>query len=133
MGDRLQNLDWVTARSACSLRGVFEGLKTEIKGDVKTRNELRPSGAGYQFGVTARGDEIRVYSESNQGSKSVVFTLSDKFISAKDGEGAAIFQATVTLNHEGRCVARIDGTECEFWQMRQRALEKLLFETFVGS
>src|SRR5258708_32242629 len=130
MNDKLQNLDWVKARSSCSLAAVFEELKSEIKRDVETRNGLIPPQAHYHFRVTEKGNEIRVHSESNLGPNPVVFTLTEKAISVQTGKGKPILEATVTLNHEGRCVAKVNGTECEFWQMRHRALEELFFETF---
>lgn len=126
----METFDWVTARSSCSLTAAFEGLKTDIKRDVETRNHLRPPNTPYQFCVKVKEEEIRVYSESNIGPNSVVFTLLDKSISVQDGKGQLIFQATVTLDHEGRCVAKINGMEYEFWEMRHIALEKLFFETF---
>jgi hypothetical protein len=39
--------------------------------------------------------------------------------------GNLTFEATVTLNDEGRCVAKVDDQERELWQLRKMALEKL--------
>lgn len=130
MSETPRELDWVKERASCSLTEVFQELKREIERDVDARVKLLPPGTHYNFRCTHTENEIRVFSESNLGPRSVVFKLDAKAISAQDGHGKTIFEATVTLNREGRCVAKVDGEECEFWQLRHKALEKLFFETF---
>jgi hypothetical protein len=49
-------------------------------------------------------------------------------ISVRKDEGV-MFEVMLTLNNEGMCRYKINGQECESWQMRKRALWKLFFET----
>jgi hypothetical protein len=45
------------------------------------------------------------------------------------GDGIKAFEATPTVNDEGKCRLKVNGIEREFWQVRRMALEKLFFET----
>ena len=38
-----------------------------------------------------------------------------------------IFDASITLNNEGRCKLKVNEIELELWQVRRLALEKLFF------
>ena len=130
MENKLQDLDWVRERFSCSLAKIFETLKLHVESDVSSRNALREPGTPYKFSLTNHGNTFTVFSESSSPIKSVVFALLDRSISVSDGDRGKMFEATITLNDEGQCKAKINGQERELWQMRRMALEKLFFETF---
>ena len=130
MEDRIENLDWIKERAACSLALVFERLKTEIKADVDERNAIRPERAGYKFVVDAKGNVIIVAAESNRPYIAVKFELFDNAIVVKDKSEAVKIEATLTLNDRGECKLRVKGQEREFWQFRREALEHLFFNYF---
>lgn len=122
-----ENLDWVTARSLCSLATVFETLKLQVQQDVETRNKLRPENAHYKFNFVTKGDRFTVFLEANLPHWSVQFKLSDKSIQIHDEGDNLLMEATVTLNDDGECRLRINGTERELWQVRKTVLERLFF------
>jgi hypothetical protein len=66
MEDRIEELDWVTQRSECSLSLIFEKLKKQIQSDVEKRNSLRPQPPSYVFNVSVKGDTIIVTADSNR-------------------------------------------------------------------
>jgi hypothetical protein len=116
---------WVTAREECSLKKVFEQLRLEVKDDVGTRNAQVNLPEKFTFSET--GGKLSVYREHDKESPSVVFVLSKDCIQIETGNGDQPLKVTLTLNDEGECKPMLNGQICEFWQVRQRALEKLFF------
>ena len=44
-------VDWVKARSICSLPNIFKTLRIQVEEDVKAHNALRPDNSPYEFSV----------------------------------------------------------------------------------
>jgi hypothetical protein len=124
----VKNFDWVTALSDCSIGEVFLRLKQQVEEDVKTRHGQLPRESDYGFRFMADGDKFSAIVEGDQILKQVVFRRSGKAISVQ-GEGVN-FDATLTLSDAGECRVKISGQEYELWQMRKKALEKLLFDDY---
>ena len=88
ISDKVENsaskFDWVTARSACSLPKVFQELRLQVEGDVKTRNGLRPNNSPYEFSVKDNVTEFTVLLEAKVEGKnvhrSVIFSLTEHAI-----------------------------------------------------
>ena len=125
------DFDWVTARQQCSLRDVFEALRLGIRDDVETRNSSFPEGDPDKLvlKISERGKTVRVYWDDMYGSSQNIFvelTLTEQNVSAKDNE-STLFEAFICLNDDGDCKLKISGKEYDLWQVRRKALEKLLF------
>jgi hypothetical protein len=119
--------DWITQRSSCSLPKVFAALRSQVEADVKTRNDLRPTYAPYEFSLTENTDEFAVLLKAKDLQKSVTFTLAEHAILVKDDKRISMFQVTVTFSDEGECQLNVDNQRREFWQVRRMALEDLMF------
>ena len=130
MEERIEELDWVTQRSECSLSVIFEKLKTQIQADVKTRNSMRPELAPYIFNISVKGDTIIVTADSNRPYMAVQFELSGKSIVVKNKRDEVMAEATLTLNDRGECKLKVASQEQELWQFRRKALEDLFFNYF---
>ncbi|MGA2430214.1 MAG: hypothetical protein ABSH13_17060 [Candidatus Acidiferrum sp.] len=130
MEGRIENLDWVAERAACSLALIFEKLKDQIKVDVEERNKLRPEGVAYKFVAAVQGDSITVAGESNRPYIAVKFEISGNEIIVKDKRDEITLRATLTLNDQGECKLKSNGQERELWQFRREALEYLFFNHF---
>ena len=122
-----QKFDWITERSACTLPRVFATLRRQVEEDVKTRNSLRPNYAPYEFSLAEDIDEFKVLLQANDVQRSVTFKLNGQAISVIDDQNNPMFQVTVTFNDQGECKLHANEREREYWQVRQMALENLLF------
>jgi len=132
-------LDWVNAFSACSLDSVFQKLKLQVAQDVKARNaQFDPNSTAvgvykYKFEMTEHGDRFAVALSGVNlplvPHRTITFALEEKRIAVTNSTGRREFDAYLTLNDEGECRVKIDDAECELWQLRRRALQKLFFET----
>ena len=118
--------DWVTARCECSPLTAFHRLKMQVEQDVESRNsklsgrnKFRFMGNGISFAVAVDGPGI--------AGQAIRFKLTPPKIEVLDANDARLFDATVTLSDDGECRLMVDGSEREFWQVRKRALENLLF------
>jgi hypothetical protein len=129
MNDNLNNpnFDWVSARSACSLKTIFETLKLEVEKDVEIRNRLRPAMAHYVFKMVSKADVFTVFVESNKAHPTTKFSLSNDSIQLRDGENNLRCDAVLTLNNNGECRLRVHEREYTFWQFRRMALESMFF------
>jgi hypothetical protein len=121
--------DWVTRRSQCSLPKVFTALRAQVEADVKTRNALRPNNAPYEFSVTEDGAEFTAALAAQNVHRSVIFSLAAHAIVVRTGQGAPMFEVTLTFNDQGECKLQVDAKQCELWQLRRMALEELLFSS----
>jgi hypothetical protein len=127
--------NWVYARAKCSLAQAFEQLRLEVQDDTEKRQELRGqdhfSGKGYDHGFHCSniGTKFSVSLSYANTKCSVTFALGKDAIEILDDTDRMLFRVTVTLNNEGRCIAKVNGQEMEFWQVRQKALESLFFDT----
>jgi hypothetical protein len=124
----MEDFDWVTALSGCSIGEVFLRLKQQVEFDVEARQDLCPEGLHYHFRFMAERETFSAVVEGHQILKQVVFSRKGKAISVK-GESVS-FDATLTLDDEGKCKVRIDGQERELWHLRKKALEKLFFDDY---
>jgi predicted membrane GTPase involved in stress response len=125
----VDNLDWVTARHACSVEEVFERLKAEVQEDVKTREALRPRTEDHShYAFRFRGGP-RWFAAFMDGKnkRGVQFKLEHPRIVVTKADGS-FQEATVALNNEGRCVLKVGDTAYESWQFRKLVLEDLFFE-----
>ncbi|HEY2461596.1 MAG TPA: hypothetical protein VGI16_12350 [Candidatus Acidoferrum sp.] len=121
-----EELNWIKARSACSLAYMYEKLRLQILEDIDLQNKL-PGHA--RFDMKTGNADFSVMTYSVEGIKSMQFSLvMPHTIRVNNGDGALKFEATLTLNDAGECKLRIDGKELELWQIRRRALEDLFFE-----
>jgi hypothetical protein len=127
MSETKDTFDWVTARSLCSLRKVFETLTLEVQGDIETRNNLRPDGAQYKFNFVRKENAATVFLEANTPHWFVKFILLDKKIEVRDQNDKLMFETTVTLNNEGECRLLVKSMEYTLWQVRKLALEQMFF------
>jgi hypothetical protein len=124
-GNSKADFDWVSALSECSIGTIFEKLKLQIKNDVETRDRLLKD-TPYCFKFESNHRDFSAILDGKGIHRSINFSLGERSISVSDG-GNLMFEATVTLNDEGRCVARVNDQERELWQVRKMALEKLFF------
>lgn len=121
--------DWVSERASCSLAIIFEVLRLQVENDVKRRTALRPDGAHYGFRFAYHApDAFIVGLDANNFHHWVTFKLGATKIEVL-GDGIAKFEATPTVNDEGKCRLRVNGVEREFWHVRRMALEALFFES----
>jgi hypothetical protein len=126
------NFDWVTARSECSLEGVFEKLRMQVKEDVDIRNGLRGDPPHYyKFEFSSHGSMFTASVVGNKIHGSVRFSYNvSRLIFVHDDKDNELLRAFVTLSNKRECVVRIKEEECELWQMRKMALEKLFFTDY---
>jgi len=119
--------DWVTKRSLCSLPNVFKALRLQVEEDVKIRNALRPNNSPYEFSVAENGDGFTALLESQDGHRSVIFSLGEHAILVRGDNGDKMFEVTLAFNDEGECKLNVNEKERDLWQVRRMALEELLF------
>lgn len=119
--------NWVTERSACSLPKVFHTLRLQVEEDVKTRNTQRPQNSPYEFSVKDSGSDFSVLYKAKDLSRSVIFTLAEKGILVRGGEGNQMFEITVTFTPQGECKLIVNEEPRDVWQVRRMALEELFF------
>jgi hypothetical protein len=129
----MDNFDWVSALSSCSLVVVFEKLRQQVSDDVDRRIAKLPKGSHYGFQLISESPKnFTVSAVGNKIHCTVAFILEEDGINVH-GFGydeAPQFHAKLTLNNDGECRAKIDGQEREFWQMRKMALETLFFRAY---
>lgn len=126
-------LNWVKARSECSVGRVFSQIFIETEQDVKDIN-LLPTTPGYPpvtFDVQKHemGTSFLVFEVGNIQTL-VRFALgSDRIaIDMPDGKRLTV---TLTLNNDGACKLKVNGDgELERWQVRRMALESFFFNRF---
>jgi len=121
--------DWVTERSSCTLPKVFAALRQQVEEDVKTRNDLRPNNAPYEFSLTVDTTDFTVHFKAKEVQRSVTFSLGEHEIAVRndnDKDGAT-FKVTLTFNDQGECTLLANEKEREYWQIRRMALEDLMF------
>jgi len=119
-------MDWVTARSVCSLNRVFQTLYEVIDSDVKTANGLRLQGVG--FHASFQHKKVVVTREENDDAvRAVVFELTPVSIVVREGKSKELFSAKPRLSDTGECMLEVDGQLYQLWQISQKALEDLFF------
>jgi|ERR1017187_3611528 hypothetical protein len=127
----MPDFDWVNALSACSAVKVFQELIMQAKDDVNKRKaQLRQGGNEYSFETAMNKDDLKVFVMGNKISGSVTLSCRDGEIVALNHDDKVMFAARPTLNDEGECRLRVNGKECELWQVRKMALEELFFRRY---
>jgi hypothetical protein len=124
-----RELDWVKARSECSIARVFSELYLGAKNDVEAINltPIATDNIGSPFDVHANpsGNSFVVFRTENI-HRTVKFRLGPDRIEIINQAGQ--FTITLTLNNEGRCKLKVNGgEELEQWQARRMMLEGLFF------
>lgn len=121
------DFDWVTVLDKCSPAGVFEKLRLQVEEDVKVRNELMsPHGRmTNQFLTEQNGGTFTVLLNRSENCRRVIFELAKKGVTVRNEKNKVIIDAAFTLNAKGECRPEIEGKECEFWQLRMKALKDL--------
>jgi hypothetical protein len=125
----MEKVDWVSKFAACNISSAFEQLKLDVSWDVTVRNEqLRKIPSNYTFEFLGNGASFVVATNGNGiAGRAVKFILADAVIAVIGPKDEKLFDAALTLSDDGVCRFLIDGAEKESWQLRKRALEKLLF------
>jgi hypothetical protein len=130
------DFDWVRARAACSLPGVFGALRDRLQRDVAAANGLNRQGLRFSLNVS-REDRIVVsrvrdlagFSEGHH----VVFFLSANEIQVREvdmvGKERPLFSAKPVLTPGGDCLLVVEGLSdmLELWQVSRKALDDLFF------
>lgn len=126
----MADFDWVTALSECSTAKVFQELIMQAKADVELRKALLPRDRHYSFDVAMNGGDLRVFVIGNRLNGLVNFSFKNGEIVISNEDDGVMFTATPTLNDEGACRLRVNGKQCELWQVRKMALEQLFFKNY---
>ena len=133
--DTPADFDWVSAQSQCTVRSMFERLRTRVREDVQKRNSLfdRADHAKFEFydegegefevsrHVPSRGTETRV-------TGVVVFAREGSRIHVRGEDVDVEFVAVVTLDVTGACRFVVGEAVYSDWEIRRMALELLFFE-----
>lgn len=119
--------DWVSKRSTCSLPKIFKALLLQVEDDVKTRNSLRPANSPYEFSVEEKSTCFKVTLKSKGMEESVAFSLAEHAIIVRDGQDNLKFEVTLRFNDKGECKLHLEKEDKKLWQVRRRALERLMF------
>jgi hypothetical protein len=128
-----QELNWVKARSECSVGRVFSQLFIEAEQDIKEIN-LLPNTPGYPPPTFAMrrntaGNCFVVFEAGNTNAVVDFQLVNDHIVIAMpNGKRLTI---TLTLNNDGVCKLKVNGEgELERWQVRRMVLESLFFDRF---
>jgi hypothetical protein len=122
------DINWVRARSECSVAHKFQVLKSEIQSDIDERNKLEATLQPRFLFDMPNGHDVVIVTRSDQHrGVSVVFKLDGNAIIVFDDSRQEMFRVSVTLNDDGVCAFKIGEQECASWHVRKRALESLFF------
>lgn len=124
----MDNLNWVRARAACSLAGIYELLRDQVRQDVAERSKLQAAETVRKFDFHTSGSSFRATTSCGQTTNSVRFLLTEKAITVEDTDGRVMFSGSPAIADDGRCRLRIGSDELDLWQFRKRALEHLFFD-----
>lgn len=126
---RSHDFDWVTALQECSVAMEFVRLRELVRRNVETRQKAIEDESGSLMYST---NEFRFSVSRYLGvgvPRTIAFTLEDDCIVADDEIKGVKHSLTLTLNDEGKCRYRLDGSSKELlrWQVARRILEPLVF------
>ena len=131
-----ETLDWVKARSSCSLDAVFGVLREGIDSDIESINGLNRRSLKFYRNTEAPEKKLIVIGERDVGGlsiqMSVVFELKEDRIVVSKRKGNTFapessFEGIPSLNEKGECLLRVDDEYFRQWQFRQKGLEELFF------
>lgn len=130
-----KTLNWVKARSECTLDQMYARLKEQVAGDVEEMKRT-PRGARSAFALTVSGEHR--FTASKQwsdgvfsGGDGVAFVLTRSTIEIKWARSEdLLFSVTPLFCADGACRFRANDSEAELemWQVSQKALEALFFD-----
>ena len=127
------NFDWVTARYNCSPSKEFHHLMTLVKENCMVLNRCLPEEHSYHYKFQNKdSDNFSVErTESPMGKCVVGFALKTDgiLVGGSDSKPEWKMKLTLTLNDDGECRFRIDGSgEYMRWQVACRALSPIFFD-----
>jgi hypothetical protein len=128
-----KKLDWVKAKSECSIDALYIALRAVVEFDMKAADSR--SGEQVEFRIT----------EPAQTTFMVERRLIDRFISVsvigfdREKDGIAVyfqdphkktpmFTAKPHVDLDGECKFEVEGKPMEAWQVSKAALEQFFFE-----
>lgn len=124
-------LDWVKERAACTPYAIFETLRNQVEGDMKTRNSLSAESGFPKRNFTFQGEGnwfAVVLPRHLENSKGVTFNVAPTGITVRGIETRnVLFQGVLTLSDDGKCRLKVGDTEYNLWQFRKLALHDLFF------
>jgi hypothetical protein len=131
-----KDFDWVSVLSNCSVAGVFERLKLQVKADVEKRQSLMTSldeeHSKHRFSFVSNGTEFSAVMEGKGIHRAVTFSIGmGNGITVRDENDLVMFHAVPTVDDDGDCVLKVAEKERKLWQVRKLALENLLFGRIV--
>jgi hypothetical protein len=123
------DLDWVTRRAKCSAEFMFGVLRRHAQENILRRNALTgPHEAAERFMFEEHEGRFAVYEPTTSGSrKAVDFRLEGDAIHVQSSTGH-VFEATLTLDNNGRCKFKVGQDELDSWQVLKLGLESLFFD-----
>lgn len=123
-------MDWVSARSKCSLVQMFNKLKMEVEDDVKRRQSLSSQSNSLRFEFVEAENSFTVIRSADKYEllDRVEFRLAEVAIQIRNSKGVIVLLPRITLNDAGECMFKIGDHELESWQLRRKALEPLFFD-----
>lgn len=124
------DFDWVTRRAKCSAESMFGVLRRLAQENILRRNAVTEPHEGaerFRFEEPEGRHHFAVYEPTTMGSrKAVDFRLEGGVISVKPSKGDS-FEATMTLDNNGRCKFKVGEDELDSWQVLKLGLESLFF------
>lgn len=128
-------LDWVKARSECSIDSLFIALMAVVESDTKGADAR--SGEHVDFRVAHPAENVFMVDRKLIGSGFLQSSVIG-FERTKEGGIAvfyqdreakkAMFVAKPHVDLNGECKFEVDGVPLEPWQVSQKALEAFFFE-----
>jgi hypothetical protein len=122
-----EDFDWVGARAACSVGGVFQGLCLKVQADLEKRNAQLGLAFDKFDSSYDNGDLVVFRKTPNSHQIYRLRATENGIVFIDDIAKKIILQSTLTMCDDGQCRLKIADRECEFWQFRRRALEPFLF------
>jgi hypothetical protein len=142
-----RDLDWVSARAACTVAQMFNELRTGIENDIAKYTEIMQppdqervtaellAAPQWQFlapqaELGEKGASIAIGRPKKIPNRRVFVAVVGNEIRVYDDALRPVMSASVGLNKEGRCILRLKDdtvTELEQWQFRKMVLETVLF------
>lgn len=127
------DFNWVSAQAQCSTGVMFEQLRTRVRADVQTRNELTTRDDEWRFEFESEDDafdvtRVRGSLADPEVSAVVTFERAGRRILIHSEEIDVNITAIVTLDPGGSCRLVVGEALYSDWEIRRMALELLFFE-----
>ena len=131
--DQKRKVNWVQARSQCTIDGAFDALRSQVKEDVCKANDITHVRRTISFTVDSTSDsEFFVYRLRGDRQKKdpdgIRFYKNTKHLSFRPTKEDKPTMVTMAWDQEKcRCNYLIDGKKVRMWQISQRALCEFIF------